>query len=155
VEKHSLPKEVFTAKTKFSLQKRSFSMLRHELKILGKNDLRSRQARRCIFKRRPHLNGESLCVRQKTDSSFGVHSPVQMRQILTILTTCYITGSARVVVRTLKVQSTVQGQLHITHRDISMKLENWKWNIITSLKHQTFYFGDLLPELVDSGHQRG
>jgi hypothetical protein len=43
-------------------------MLRHELKILGKNGPRSRQARWCVFKRRPQLNGESLCVRQKTNS---------------------------------------------------------------------------------------
>jgi hypothetical protein len=30
-------------------------MLRHELKILGKNGARSRQARWCVLKRRPHL----------------------------------------------------------------------------------------------------
>jgi hypothetical protein len=43
-------------------------MLRHELKILGKNGPRSRQARSCVFKRGPHLTGESLCVGQQIDS---------------------------------------------------------------------------------------
>jgi hypothetical protein len=50
-------------------------MFLYELEIPDKNDPRSRQVRWCVFKRRPHLNGESLCIRHKNRQQTDQQGP--------------------------------------------------------------------------------